>query len=79
MSRDEAFKMIQDSLDVVKPGTGSKLTLESHLVDDGFVDSLDSMNFLFELENKHGSRLEQIDDTFNDFRVTRLVDILVSA
>lgn len=79
MTRDDAFKMIQDALDKVKPGTGSKLTPESHLVDDGFVDSLDSMNFLFELENQHGSRLEAIDDTFSDFRVTKLVDILAEA
>ena len=79
MTKDEAFKMIQEALDKVKPGSGSKLTPESHLVDDGLVDSLDSMNFLFELENQHGSRLEQIDDTFNDFRVVRLVEILADA
>jgi acyl carrier protein len=71
--------MIQQALDKVKPGAGAKLTTESHLIDDGFVDSLDSMNFLFELENLHGDRLAAIDDTFNDFRVTRLVEILVDA
>ncbi len=79
MTKDEAFKMIQSALDKVKPGSGAKATMASHLVDDGFVDSLDSMNFLFELENLNGGRLEAIDDTFNDFRVERLVEILVAA
>jgi acyl carrier protein len=79
MTKDEAFNMIQEALDKVKPGSGAKLTAEAHLVDDGFVDSLDSMNFLFELENAHGGRLEQIDDTFSDFRVVRLIEILADA
>ena len=76
---ENAFALIQQALDKVKPGTGAKITMESQLLDDGFVDSLDSMNFLFELENLHGDRLAAIDDTFNDFRVARLVEILVDA
>jgi hypothetical protein len=37
------------------------------------------MTFLFELENDLGSKLEAIDETYDDFRVGALVDIVVQA
>ena len=43
------------------------------------LDSLDSMTFLFELENDLGMKLEAIDETYEDFRVGSIVDIVVAA
>ncbi|MGI9116412.1 MAG: phosphopantetheine-binding protein, partial [Gaiellales bacterium] len=56
-----------------------ELTEDTNLVEDGLLDSLDSMTFLFELENDLGSKLEAIDETYDDFRVGAIVDIVVQA
>jgi acyl carrier protein len=68
--------MIKASLDATLPGKSASITLETELIKDGILDSLDSMNFLFELEGLNGAKLEAIDETFDDFRVSRLVEIL---
>ena len=77
MTQDEAFAMIRSALDATKPDLAGKVSEATHLIADGILDSLDSMNFLFELETLHGSKLSVIDETFDDFRVTRLIEILV--
>ena len=76
MTPEAALDMIKASLDATLPGKSSGITLETELIKDGILDSLDSMNFLFELEGLNGAKLEAIDETFDDFRVSRLVDIL---
>ncbi len=76
MSEEEAFSLIQQALDKTGAGLAGKVDMSSHLVNDGIVDSLDSMNFLFELEQLTGKRLEEIDEKFNDFRVSRLIEIM---
>lgn len=76
MDRDSALGMIKQALEATSPGKSANITLETDLVKDGVVDSLDSMNFLFELETLHGSKLEEIDETFDDFRVARLIEML---
>jgi acyl carrier protein len=43
------------------------------------LDSLDSMTFLFELENDLNTKLDAIDETYDDFRVGAIVDIVVQA
>lgn len=78
MTNDEALSMIREALNIVSPGVGEKVTLETDLKEDEVLDSLDRMNFLFELEDLHGSKLEQITDTFEDFRVSTLVGFLTS-
>ncbi len=55
------------------------ITEDTNLVDDGMLDSLDSMTFLFELENDLGIKLQAIDETYEDFRVGSIVDIVVQA
>ena len=79
MSPEAAFDLIKQALDAASPGKSASLTMGSDLVKDGIVDSLDSMNFLFELEGLTGKKLDKIDETFDDFRVTRLVEILTEA
>lgn len=77
MTRTEAYRLIEESLVEVAPAAAAKLTESCHLVKDGLVDSLDGMNFLFELEQRLGLKLKAIDEDFDDFRVSRLVDIIV--
>jgi acyl carrier protein len=77
MTRAEAYSLIREALAEVSPAAAAKLTEECHLVKDGLVDSLDGMNFLFELEQRLGHKIEAIDEDFDDFRVSRLIEILV--
>ena len=77
MNRAKAYAMIREALEEVSPAAAAKHTEESHLVKDELVDSLDGMNFLFELEQRLGFKLKAIDEDFDDFRVCRLIDIVV--
>lgn len=76
MTETEALELIRAAIEVVSPGTGEKVTLETDLTNDEILDSLDRMNFLFELEHMHGSKIEQVTDTFDDFRIATLIGFL---
>ena len=79
MDLQHAYALIKSALEKVSTGMSARVTEDTHLIKDGLLDSLDSMNFLFELETMHGSRLKEIDDTFEDFRIVRLAEILMNA
>ena len=76
MTGEDALVMIRAALTKVSPGAGDVITFETDLVEDGVLDSLDLMNFVFQLEQMRGTRIDAIDETFDDFRVDRLVAIL---
>ena len=76
MTGEDALVMIRAALTKVSPGAGDVITFETDLVEDGFLDSLDLMKFVFQVEQKRGTRIDAIDETFDDFRVARLVAIL---
>lgn len=79
MTNDKALEMIQQAANLASPGVGDKVTMETDLKNNDMLDSLDRMNFLFELEELNGSKLEQITDTFDDFRVATLVGFLTAS
>ncbi len=79
MTREEALAAITKALVATVGSVDGDITEETNLVDDGLLDSLDSMTFLFELENDLGQKLEAIDETYEDFRVGSIVDIVVQA
>jgi acyl carrier protein len=76
MKQEQALSMILRALEAAVPGSSSAVTLDSHLVADRIIDSLDLMAFLYELERDCGDSLEEINDDFHDYRVVRLVEIL---
>lgn len=76
MTDDEALAMIKKSVDEVSAGASERINMSTHLVDDDILDSLDVMNFMFELEKLHGKSLPGVDEEFSDFRVSKLVEIL---
>jgi acyl carrier protein len=73
MTEAEALAMIKTAADDVTPGTGAKLSLDTHLQKDGIFDSLDMMNFMFELEHHYDKKIEQVTEDFDDYRVSTLV------
>jgi acyl carrier protein len=79
LTDEQALELIRAALEKTKPGLGAKADVNTHLIKDKVIDSLDSMNFLFELEELHGAQLDAIDETFDDFRVSRLIEILKAA
>ncbi|MGI3167282.1 hypothetical protein [Pseudooceanicola sp. 200-1SW] len=58
MTEAEALDMIKKARDIVSPGSGDKVTPETELQQDEILDSLDLMNFMFELEHLKGSKIE---------------------
>ena len=79
MTREEALAAITKALTATVGSVDADVTEDTNLVEDGLLDSLDSMTFLFELENDLGTKLEAIDETYEDFRVGSIVDIVVQA
>lgn len=79
MTRDEALAVITKALIATVGSVDGDLAEDTNLVDDGLLDSLDSMTFLFELENDLNTKLDAIDETYDDFRVGAIVDIVVQA
>lgn len=79
MTREDALAAITKALTTTVGDVDGTITEDTDLVDDGMLDSLDSMTFLFELENDLGLKLEAIDETYEDFRVGSIVDIVVAA
>ena len=79
MTRDEALAAITKALTATVGDVDAELAESTDLVGDGLLDSLDSMTFLFELENDLGCKLDAIDETYDDFRVGAIVDIVVQA
>ena len=79
MTREDALAAITKALTTTVGDVDGTITEDTDLVDDGMLDSLDSMTFLFELENDLGMKLEAIDETYEDFRVVSIVDIVVAA
>lgn len=79
MSKEDALELIKAALDKTQNGLGAKINENTHLINDKIIDSLDSMNFMFELEELYGSQLDVIDEAFDDYRVCRLIEILQTA
>jgi acyl carrier protein len=79
MTREEALTAITKALTTTVGDVDGTIREDTNLVDEGMLDSLDSMTFLFELENDLGMKLEAIDETYEDFRVVSIVDIVVAA
>jgi acyl carrier protein len=79
MTREEALTAITKALTTTVGDVDGTIGEDTNLVEEGMLDSLDSMTFLFELENDLGKKLEAIDETYEDFRVGSIVDIIVAA
>ena len=79
MTREEALAAITKALTATVGSVDGEVTEDTNLVEDGLLDSLDSMTFLFELENDLDTKLDAIDETYEDFRVGSIVDIVVQA
>lgn len=76
MTEVEAYQLIVGAIAKVAPSKATSVTEDTDLLTEGVLDSLDVMNFLFELEQRLGRKLTAIDETYNDFRVRSLTKII---
>jgi acyl carrier protein len=79
MTEPEAYELILGAVAKVAPSKAAKVTQETDLLAGGILDSLDVMNFLFEVEQRLGKKLTAIDETYSDFRVGSLIRIICAA
>jgi len=79
MTREEVFEAIKTAIAAVVPDFSGEITQKTHLTNEDVIDSLDSMNLLFELEESLGKKLTKIDEDFNDYSVSTLIDIILEA
>ena len=52
------------------------LNKDTDLIEEGILDSLDAMTFLFHLEKEVNEKISEIDDEFDDFKISTLIQIL---
>lgn len=76
MLEERALEVLKESLAKVVDCDFSAVTGETDLIEDGIIDSLDSMSLLFEIEKSIGSKMPEISSDYEDFRVQELVGII---
>jgi acyl carrier protein len=77
MTRDESLEHVRGAILETVSDVPKDITESTDLVADGILDSLDQMNFLFQLEKRLDTKLASIDEDYQDFRVSSLVDIVM--
>jgi acyl carrier protein len=77
MNQEEAMKRIYDALEAADTGLSAGIDVDTDLTGDGKLDSLQIMNFLFELEEALGVKIEEIYEEYDDYKVSSLVNILM--
>lgn len=76
MSRENLLQKVIESVRDVNEEFEGEITEQTDLVGEEILDSLDSMNFLFELEKRLGHKIEGIDEDYDDFRVSAVIDLI---
>ena len=74
----EALEVICAAIDKVAD-IDSEITMDTDLRGDDVLDSLDRFSFLYELEQLLDRKLEEIDDDYDDFRISSLVRIITES
>ena len=77
MNQKDALIAIKKALNSTQAEyTDESIKLDTNLIEDGILDSLDAMSFLFELETIIDRKITEIDEEFEDFTIVRFVEIL---
>ena len=79
MNEKEALDLVQKCIEAASTSyDGRAINRETNLVDEGILDSLDTLAFVFELETHIGKKIPEIDEDFDDFRVSTFVEFLTA-
>lgn len=73
MDKTEALTLISDCVALVNPSAAEQVTEQSNLVDDGILDSLDAMTFVFNIEKRLGRKLNSVSNENSAFSVTHIL------
>ena len=77
MNQKDALIAIKKALNSTQAEySDESIKLDTNLIEDGILDSLDAMSFLFELETIIDKKITEIDEEFEDFTIARFVEIL---
>lgn len=74
MDNEKALLLIKECVTIVNPASADLVTEESKLIEDGILDSLDAMSFVFNIERRLGSRLKCISEEETTFAVRNILD-----
>jgi len=77
MNEVEALQAIKTAMMEINEEVAERLTIDSNLAAEAGLDSLAIAEFTFELENVLDTELKEIDEHFNDLKVSTLVRIIV--
>jgi len=77
MNEVEALQAIKTAMMEINEEVAERLTIDSNLAAEAGLDSLAIAEFTFELENVLDTELKEIDEHFNDLKISTLVRIIV--
>ena len=70
MNQKDALIAIKNALNSTQAEySDESIKLDTNLIEDGILDSLDAMSFLFELERIIDKKITEIDEEFEDFTI----------
>lgn len=78
MNRTEALELILASITKATKTEHTGIDESTDLIEEGIIDSLDSMTILFEIEDGGKIKLD-IDEDYEDFKISSLIDLVVAA
>jgi len=71
------LQAIKTAMMEINEEVAERLTIDSNLAAEAGLDSLAIAEFTFELENVLDTELKEIDEHFNDLKISTLVRIIV--
>lgn len=78
MNREEALKLVLNAYQKATKSEPEGISEQTDLIEEGLIDSLDSMTVLFEIEDALGAKLS-VDEDYDDYKVSSLVDLVMAA
>ena len=77
MDENDAMLAIRNAMMQIDEEVAERLTIHSNLAAEAGLDSLAIAEFTFELENELDTELKEIDEHFNDLKISTLVRIII--
>ncbi len=78
MTEEEIYTLIKVTLNEIVPGASDIISLETDLINQGILDSLDAMRFIFSLEKKLGQKIAIITEDNIDLLVSSIISAIMN-
>jgi acyl carrier protein len=78
MNRDDAYNLVLAAYKKATKNDTENLSEQTDLIEEGIIDSLDTMTILFEIDDAVDGKLG-VGDDYNGFKISQLVDLVLAS